>query len=150
MPTWPTATLKRLLGVLIFYALCGCFLLFLVQAYKWLEALTDWPSIFISYSLLPVVWLGSRQLWDLRRDYGIAVGHHPPSPSLNDSALRDSTRNWQSHPTVPSSPQSWSHSLGELDTVIYCPHCLQTSMIVTQTSTPPSLQHPRPHGWPRA
>jgi hypothetical protein len=150
MPTWPTVTPRRLLGVLIFYALCGCFLLSLAQAYKWLEAVTGWPSIFISYSVLPLVWLGSQQLWALRRDYGIAVGHHPPSPSVRDSALRDSMRSWRSPPTVPSSPQSWSHYLGELDTVIYCPHCSQTFMTATHQSTQPSSQRRPPHGSPRA
>jgi hypothetical protein len=146
MPTWPTVTPRRLLGVLIFYALCGCFLLSLVQAYKWLEAVTDWPSIFISYSLLPLVWLGSQQLWALRRDFGIAVGHHPPSPSVRDSALSDSMRNWRPPLTVHSSPQSWSHSLDAQGIVISCPHCSRMSMIVTPLSTPPSSQHPHPHG----
>jgi hypothetical protein len=150
MPTWPTATLRRLLGVLIFYALCGCFLLSLAQAYRWLEAVTGWPSIFTCYSLLPLAWLGSRQLWDLRNDYGIAVGHHPHSPSARGSVLRDSMRNWQRPHTVPFSLQSWSPSLDAQGTVTYCPHCSQTFMIVTHTSTQPSLQHPRPHGWPRA
>jgi hypothetical protein len=150
MPTWPTVTLRRLLGVLIFYVLCGCFLLSLVQAYRWLEAVTDWPSIFISYSLLPLAWLGSQQLWALRRDYGIAVGHHPPSPSVTDSALRDSMSSCQPPHTVPSSPQSWSPSLDGQGTVICCPHCSRMSMIVTPLSIPPSWQHPRPHGWPRA
>jgi hypothetical protein len=150
MSTWPTVTPRRLLGVLIFYALCGCFLLSLAQAYKWLEAVTGWPSTFTCYSLLPLAWLGSRQLWDLRRDYGITVGHHPPSPSVTDSAQRDSTRNSPSPPTVPFSLQSWSPSLDAQGTVTYCPHCSQTFMIVTHTSTQPSSQHPRPHGWPRA
>jgi hypothetical protein len=146
MPTWPTVTLKRLLGVLTFYVLCGSCLASLVVAYKWLEAVTDWPSIFISYSLLPLAWLESRQLWDLRRDYGIVVGHHPPSPSINDSALRDSMRSSRPHLIVPLSPQSWSHSLGAQGTVISCPHCSQMFMIATPLSTQPSSQ-PRPqHG----
>jgi hypothetical protein len=146
MSTWPTVTVRRLLGVLTFYALCGSFLASLATAYRLLEALTDWPSIFISYSLLPVVWLGSRQLWDLRNDCGIAVGHPPHSPSRRDSVLRGSVRNSQPPLTVPSLRQSWSHSLDELGTVTYCPHCSQTFMIVTHTSTQLSSQHPRPHG----
>jgi hypothetical protein len=146
MSTWPTVTVRRLLGVLIFYALCGSCLVSLVVAYRLLEAVTGWPSIFISYSLLPLVWLESQQLWALRNDYGITVGHHPQSQSARGSAQRSSVRGCQPPLTVPSLPQSWSHSLGEQGTVIYCPHCSRTSMIVAEISTPPSWQHPRPHG----
>jgi hypothetical protein len=150
MSTWPTVTLKRLLGVLTFYALCGFYLLSLVQGYRLLEAATGWPSTFILYSLLPLAWLGSQQLWDLRRDYGIAVGHHPPSPSVRDSAQRGSMRNSQTPLTVPSSHLSLCPSSAGLVIAISCPHCSQTSMIVVPQSILPSSQlRPQP-GSPRA